>query len=62
MRKAMRKVYMSILASMLVLVTTVVTTYAWANLSQYTSTERFEIGLENAEGKGKKYEKGSERE
>ena len=47
MRKAMRKIYMSILASMLVLVTSVVTTYAWANLSQYTSTERFEIGLEN---------------
>ena len=47
MQVALRKLYMSILASMLVLITTVVTTYAWAGISNYASTERFEIGLEN---------------
>lgn len=49
MHVALKKLYMSMLVSMLVLVTTVVTTYAWASISDYASTERFEIGLNNDE-------------
>ena len=49
MQVALRKLYMSILACMLVLVTTVVTTFAWSVISDYASTERFEISLENDE-------------
>ena len=49
MQVALRKLYMRILACMLVLVTTVVTTFAWAGISDYASTERFEISLENDE-------------
>lgn len=42
---AMRKLYMSILVCMLVLVTTVVTTYAWAGILVYSTSEMFFVDL-----------------
>lgn len=46
MHVIMRKLYMSILASMLVLITTVVTTYAWAGIQDRATTEKFHINLD----------------
>lgn len=49
MKSIMRKTYLSIITSILVLIVTVTTTYAWTGILSYASTERFNIGLDKVE-------------
>lgn len=46
MKQIIRKMYFSILTSILVLVVSVTTTYAWAGILSYSSTEQFIIHLD----------------
>lgn len=49
MKQIIRKMYLSILTSILVLVVSVTTTYAWAGILSYSSTEQFVINLDKVE-------------
>lgn len=49
MTPLLKKMYLSILTSILVLIVTVTTTYAWTGILTYTSTDSFDIGLEKSE-------------
>lgn len=49
MKPLTRKVYLSILTSLLVLIVTITTTYAWTGILSYASTDPFNIGLEKIE-------------
>ncbi len=49
MKQIIRKMYLSILTSILVLVVSVTTTYAWAGILSYSSTEKFSVNLEKQE-------------
>lgn len=49
MKQIIRKMYFSILTSILVLVVSVTTTYAWAGILSYSSTEQFVIHLDKVD-------------
>ncbi|MDE6013967.1 MAG: hypothetical protein K2G50_03365, partial [Anaeroplasmataceae bacterium] len=49
MKQMIRKTYLSIFTSILVLIVSITTTYAWAGILSYSSTEQFTINLEKIE-------------
>ena len=46
MQFALRKLYLSVMMSILVIITAAATTYAWIGLNSFSGTEEFEIGLQ----------------
>ena len=49
MKQAMRKMYLSVITSILVLVVTCTTTYAWTGILSYSSIEEFNVELKKEE-------------
>ena len=49
MKEVIRKMNLSIITCMLVLVLNVTTTFAWAGLQNYSNVENFDVSLESSE-------------